>query len=66
MKEYERFEGTIGNTVAESVPWWPTPAHPKDDAPNIVLILIDDLGFSHFNCVGSDLVTPNIDALAAG
>jgi arylsulfatase len=66
VKQYERFEGTIGNTVAESVPWWPTPTHPKEDAPNILVILIDDLGFSHFNCFGSDLVTPNIDELAAG
>ena len=66
MKQYEEFAGTIGNTVAESVPWWPTPTHPKEGAPNVVVILIDDLGFSHFNCFGSDLVTPNIDELAAG
>jgi arylsulfatase len=66
MKQYERFEGTIGKTVADSVPWWPTPVHPEESAPNILVILIDDLGFSHFNCFGSDLVTPNIDELAAG
>ncbi len=66
MKQYEEFAGTIGNTVAESVPWWPTPTHPEEGAPNVVVILIDDLGFSHFNCFGSDLVTPNIDELAAG
>jgi arylsulfatase A-like enzyme len=66
VKSYERFEGTIGKTVAESEPWWPTPAHPRNGAPNILVILIDDLGFSHFNCFGSDLVTPNIDQLAAG
>jgi len=65
VKQYEHFEGTIGDTVAESAPWWPTPSHPHDDAPNILVILIDDLGFSHFNCFGSDLVTPNIDELAA-
>jgi arylsulfatase A-like enzyme len=66
MKQYEPFEGRIGRTLDESAPWWPAPAHPKDGAPNIVVILIDDLGFSHFNCFGSDLVTPHIDALAAG
>ena len=42
------------------------PAPPGDDAPNIVVILLDDTGFSHFGCYGSDLTTPNIDALAAG
>jgi arylsulfatase len=52
--------------LADSTPWWPTPAHPTSDAPNVVVILIDDLGFSHFNCFGSELVTPNIDALAEG
>ena len=60
------FGGSIGNTQAESTPWWPEPIHPGDDAPNVVVILFDDLGFSHFNCFGSDLVTPNIDRLAAG
>jgi arylsulfatase len=62
----ERFEGTIGRTQAESTPWWPTPAHPGEDAPDVVLVLLDDTGFSHFGCFGSDLATPNIDRLAAG
>ncbi|HEY5266627.1 MAG TPA: arylsulfatase [Acidimicrobiales bacterium] len=65
MQGYEPFEGTIGRTLADSVPWWPIPPHPGENAPNVVVILIDDLGFSHFGCFGSDLVTPNIDALAA-
>jgi arylsulfatase A-like enzyme len=60
------FGGTIGRTVAESTPSWPEPAHPGDHAPNVVVVLFDDLGFSHFGCFGSDLPTPNIDRLAAG
>ncbi|HQT99838.1 MAG TPA: arylsulfatase [Acidimicrobiales bacterium] len=66
MQGYEPFEGVIGRTLGDSRPWWPTPAHPESDAPNVIVILIDDLGFSHFNCFGSDLDTPNIDALAHG
>ena len=65
MKSYEPFEGVIGRTQAESTPWWPAPPHPGEDAPNVVVILLDDTGFSHFGCYGSDLATPNIDRLAA-
>ncbi len=33
--------------------------------PNIVLMMVDDLGYSDFGCYGSEIETPNIDALAA-
>ena len=34
-------------------------------APNVVMIVLDDLGFGQFGCFGSDIATPNIDRLAA-
>ncbi|MDQ0642509.1 arylsulfatase [Microbacterium murale] len=34
--------------------------------PDIVLILVDDMGFSDIGCFGGEVQTPNIDALAAG
>jgi len=34
--------------------------------PNIVLILVDDMGFSDIGCYGSEISTPNLDALAKG
>jgi arylsulfatase A-like enzyme len=58
------FQGVIGRTVEESVPWWPEPARPPAGAPNVVVVLLDDLGFAHLGCYGSDIATPNIDALA--
>jgi arylsulfatase len=66
MKIYEQVEGHIGRTHAESQPWWPTPPHPGDDAPDVVVVLMDDMGFAHLGSYGSDLATPNIDRLAEG
>ncbi|WP_236791908.1 arylsulfatase [Amycolatopsis sp. GM8] len=34
--------------------------------PNVIIILFDDLGYGQFGCFGSDISTPNLDALAEG
>ena len=65
MTTYEDWNGTIGRTVDDSTPDWPEPPHPGEDAPNVVVVLFDDLGFSQLGCYGSSIDTPNIDALAA-
>jgi arylsulfatase A-like enzyme len=58
------FKGTIGATWQESKPWWPEPVKPRADAPNIVLVLYDDVGFGSFGCYGAEIATPTMDALA--
>jgi arylsulfatase A-like enzyme len=60
------FRGVIGRTYRESTPWWPEPVRPPTGAPNIVVILLDDVGFADLGCYGSEIATPAMDRLAAG
>jgi len=62
----EGFEGTIGRTLRESTPWWPPQRRTPTGAPDIVVVLLDDLGYSDFGCYGGEIRTPHIDALAQG
>ncbi len=36
------------------------------ERPNVVVIMVDDLGYSDIGCYGSEIETPNLDQLAAG
>lgn len=38
---------------------------PSADRPNIILIMVDDMGWSDIGCYGGEIPTPHIDALAA-
>ena len=62
----DEFGGVIGQTWRESSPWWPPEPSPPKGAPNVALIVLDDVGYAQLGCYGSDVETPNIDALAAG
>ncbi len=66
MARAEQFHGRIGRTHVESEAWFDEPPHPGEDAPNVVVVLLDDTGFAQFGCYGSEIDTPHIDALAAG
>ncbi len=61
---YERFPGTIGRTVRDSTRAWPRERRAREDAPNIVVVLLDDMGYSDIAPFGSEIATPNLDRLA--
>jgi arylsulfatase A-like enzyme len=64
--ETQAFQGVIGDDWRESTPWWPDAVRPPEGAPNVLLIVLDDVGFAQLGCYGSDMATPTIDALAEG
>ena len=39
------FGGTVRRSYDESVEWWPEPVRPQPDAPNVLILLLDDVGF---------------------
>lgn len=59
------FTGKTDIDVRESTPAWPDPVKALAGAPNIVLILVDDVGFSTTSTFGGPVSTPNYDRLAA-
>jgi arylsulfatase len=54
------FGGTAGHTLRESVPDWTFVAGPRapDDAPNVLVVLIDDAGFGSIDSFGGPVRTP--------
>lgn len=58
------FPGTIGRTLPESVAAWPEPVRAPDNAPNVLIWLIDDAGYAHLEPYGSLIETPTVTQLA--
>jgi arylsulfatase len=58
------FKGKISRTYEESEEWWPEPVRPPEGAPNVIIFLLDDVGFAHVGSFGGLIDTPNIDRLA--
>ncbi|MFT7395196.1 MAG: arylsulfatase A-like enzyme, partial [Candidatus Azotimanducaceae bacterium] len=58
------FRGVVNDTYAESTPDWPPPLRPPAGAPNIIVIMVDDLGFGQLSCFGGPIEAPHLSALA--
>ena len=58
------FKGKIGETYKDSTPSYPLPVKAPKGSPNVLLILLDDVGFGMCSTFGGPVPTPNMDKLA--
>jgi arylsulfatase len=61
----QKFQGDIGLNAAQSKPYWPMRVVPPKGAPNILLIMTDDVGFAAPSTFGGVIPTPALDRIAA-
>jgi arylsulfatase len=59
------FQGEINLNALQSKPAWPARVVPPKDAPNVLLIMTDDVGFSAPSTFGGVIPTPTLDRIAA-
>ncbi len=65
MIDHRRARLPIAAALLGFVAAAPAPAAQRDERPNIVLILCDDMGFSDIGCYGGEIETPRLDRLAS-
>lgn len=64
-RQSQEFKGKIAKNYEDSKEWWPEEKTPAKDAPNVIIFLLDDVGFAQIGSFGGLIDTPNIDKLAA-
>jgi len=57
------FGGTINLNAYQSKPYWPARVVPPKGAPNVLLIMTDDVGFGAPSTFGGIIPTPNLDRI---
>lgn len=63
-QQQQPFKGTVGKTYAESKEVWTDPVKAPAGAPNVVWVLLDDVGFGATSTFGGVIKTPTFDSLA--
>jgi arylsulfatase A-like enzyme len=59
-----KFGGVIKESAKDSTPWWPPRIVPPKGAPNVLLIMTDDQGYSVSGTFGGVIPTPSMDRIA--
>jgi len=63
-QEASPYKGVVGKTLADSKEWWPDPVKAPAGAPNIIWIILDDVGYGAAGAFGGVIRTPTLDSLA--
>ena len=61
----KQFEGVVGRTWESRSRGGRRCRRRPTGAPNVVIVLLDDVGYAQFGCYGSDIATPTLRPLAA-
>ncbi len=59
------FAGTLGPSFEQSKQDWPRAVRAPKEAPNVLLIMTDDVGYAATSAFGGPVPTPNLERLAA-
>ena len=60
----QEFKGKIAKKYEDSEEWWPKSPKPPEGAPNVLILLLDDVGFAQLSPQFGGLInTPTIDRL---
>jgi len=60
----QSYQGVVGKTLADSKEWWAPQAKAPAGSPNVVWIILDDVGFGASSAFGGVIHTPTLDSLA--
>ncbi|TQL48395.1 arylsulfatase [Homoserinimonas aerilata] len=60
---YEDFGGSVDRAMSRSTPAWVPSPKPEAGAPNVILMVIDDMGFSDLGPYGGEIPTPHVEAI---
>src|SRR6516225_5187896 len=60
----QSYQGVVGKTLADSKEWWAPQTKAPAGSPNVVWIILDDVGFGATSTFGGVIRTPTLDSLA--
>jgi arylsulfatase A-like enzyme len=58
------YQGVVGKTLADSKEWWAPQAKAPAGSPNVIWVILDDVGFGATSAFGGVIRTPTLDSLA--